>query len=437
MDITLLRVRQVLSPAFGIDSFAVNMIRGVRENKNMAYPTMCMCKDGWMEYDPKFIRENIETDQDLFCLVTHEFLHLALNHFIHDVLPDSIEHIAVDAVCNSMITNLWPDASGNGEWFTKLYNGNKIPNMLLRPGSQYRGSIVSKLYRAIWGGAVDNRLTTLEIINVMKTLIPHQIISRVLLLGNHGDGKVVGDLTGFDREMAERFLRELKRNMQDNSQAGFAEHLVDELVNMINSNLALKRQLLAQYATSAVLSKYLAPTEELERQASPLMLDPSSRDLINLINLHQVWIFHNREEVVDFEEQYGTAVYIDASGSVTAHLPDIIAILNRAKSQLSAVYWFSNQVVEANVRDLTKVRTTGGTDFDCVAGSILENGYKKCVVFTDGWASMTSDNQNALDTLGLEMLTIMYTESRKEDHVLNRWGPSMAIEDAVDTYKFA
>ena len=428
MDITLLKIRQVLSPTFGIDSFAVNMIKGAHANENLPYPTMGMNANGYLEYSPTFVQEHIKTDVDLFSVLSHEFLHLALSHFIHDAKPDSVEHIAIDAVCNSMITRIWPEESKKGAFFRKFYADDLIPNMILRPGSKHAASILSKLYPQIWTSRT--RPSTIEIINVMKTLITPASVLNVDLLGNHGSGAI-------NKEMAEKFLSELKRAIKSGKFGSEGSGLQEELLKLIDTNLSIRVKLLSRYACSMILGYYLAPSGELERTEHPVMINPSQRDLINLVNLGNVYTYHNLDEELINEESRGVVVYCDSSGSVTAHLPKIISILQRSKSQLSKLYWFSTRVSKADLGNMSRVKTTYGTDFTCIAESMLQHNYKKAVIFTDGHANMDEDVEEFMDELKPEILTILFSQKPNKDHILTKWGQSMLLEEAIDTYEYA
>ncbi|MHC5058240.1 MAG: hypothetical protein ACYTKD_26585, partial [Planctomycetota bacterium] len=79
-------------------------------------------------------------------------------------------------------------------------------------------------------------------------------------------------------------------------------------------------------------------------------------------------------------------VYLDVSGSVHDDLPRILGVLGNMQSDIEKVFTFSNDIVETSLKALAKgegIRTTYGTDFDCVAASILERGYPKAVMITD------------------------------------------------------
>jgi hypothetical protein len=90
------------------------------------------------------------------------------------------------------------------------------------------------------------------------------------------------------------------------------------------------------------------------------------------------------------------------------------------------------------------IRTTYGTDFDCVAASILERNYPKAVaclcvqsharrqVITDGYADMTEEHMEALRKRKVSILTVIFGDGDEECEALKPFGPIMKLEDVVE-----
>jgi hypothetical protein len=105
------------------------------------------------------------------------------------------------------------------------------------------------------------------------------------------------------------------------------------------------------------------------------------------------------------------------------------------QSEIEKVFTFSNDVVETSLKALAKgegIRTTYGTDFDCVAASILERGYPKAVVMTDGYADMTDEHMEALKKRKVSILTVIFGDGDEECEALAAFGPVMKLEDVVE-----
>jgi len=60
-----------------------------------------------------------------------------------------------------------------------------------------------------------------------------------------------------------------------------------------------------------------------------------------------------------------------------------------------------------------EVRTTYGTDFDCVAQSILEQGFDRAIVITDGYAGLSSELRDQLLQRQVRLLTVLYGHGSK------------------------
>jgi len=113
----------------------------------------------------------------------------------------------------------------------------------------------------------------------------------------------------------------------------------------------------------------------------------------------------------------GLAIYLDVSGSVNEYLPKILGILKSLRKEITTIFQFSNKVVETSFETLLKgsIQTTFGTDFNCIAQSILERGFDKAVIITDGYASMSDGLKEQLKKHGLVTLTIVFDDAQSCD----------------------
>ena len=77
-----------------------------------------------------------------------------------------------------------------------------------------------------------------------------------------------------------------------------------------------------------------------------------------------------------------------------------------------------------------KIETTYGTDFDCVAESILNWDFDKAIVITDGYATMCAYNLEQLQKRGVKTLTILFGELR----IISDWdslGDVVQLQDVI------
>ena len=94
--------------------------------------------------------------------------------------------------------------------------------------------------------------------------------------------------------------------------------------------------------------------------------------------------------------------------------------------------WTGAEIVAVTVFVRDDIRTTYGTDFDCVAASILERGYPEAVVITDGYADMTEEHAEALKRRKVSILTVIFGDGDEECDALLPFGPVMKLEDVVE-----
>ena len=146
---------------------------------------------------------------------------------------------------------------------------------------------------------------------------------------------------------------------------------------------------------------------------SPIPIYPSKRDLVLLAS--GVWpcYFHNHACRMTSRDR-GLAIYLDVSGSVNEHLPKILGVLRSLRNELTTIFQFINKVVETSFETLLNgnIQTTYGTDFDCIARHILDHGFDKAVIITDGYASMSDGLKHQLKNYGLVTLTILFDDAQ-------------------------
>ncbi len=68
----------------------------------------------------------------------------------------------------------------------------------------------------------------------------------------------------------------------------------------------------------------------------------------------------------------------------------------------------------------------------CVAAFILERGYSKAIVITDGYADLEEDNAKKLKETKVSILTILLGDGDEECEALAPFGPVMKLEDVLE-----
>jgi hypothetical protein len=393
MKITLELVRDVLRHALGRDSYIASLIKHIDENPNC--PTACITADGHMQYGLAFVQQYVSSEEDVFALVMHELMHPLLGHYIHGA--GELENIAADMVINATISQLFTRASDEGSLFKKFYEPHGIEG-LLRPMSRMRDSRYEDLYDVFYmhTRSRERWLSTGEVIQTLKILTPTVEMHAIVLLGTHGTradgpGASANNHSTEDLgEIAEELKNAVKR--QPRANAGYSENLYEMFIETLKSHLSIKKALLQKFATRQKMDNFQHDTSHSRIQVSPIPLRPSKRDLVLMSAGMTLFHYHNQAIGVTQQRQ-GLAIYLDVSGSVNHHLPKIIGVLESLRAELKSLFLFSNKVVEVPFKSLLagSVQTTYGTDFNCIAYSILERDLDKAVIITDGYAAIDPD----------------------------------------------
>lgn len=431
--VTLDTVRQTLRQALGRESFVAGFIRTVDENP--ACPTADITPDGHLRYNPDFVARYVATEQDLFCLILHEILHPLFGHFVHGA--GELENLAADLVINASVSLLYSRPSGAGSLFQKLYEPRGLPG-LLRPESRMRDSRFARLYDAFYAHTWSRSsasLSTGEVIQTLKVLVPPEECAGVLLLGSHGRASA-GRATGTSRFAPDtlcRIAEDLRRavDVDGLKRAGYGLDLHELFTEILKTHLSFRKALLQRFATQQKVDNFKRLIHRPRASLSPIPLHPSKRDLVLLAAGIAPFHYHNRVQA-PLEQKHGLAVYLDVSGSVNQHLPHIIGLLQSLKRDLKTLFLFSNKVEEVPFDTLLagRVKTTYGTDFDCIAQSILDRGFDKAVILTDGYASLKPDTAEALRKQRVCTLTVLFG-GKQECSEWMAFGEVVQLEDVV------
>lgn len=429
MQIDLRQIRNILKNKLGFNSFISTFIKSVTPK---AVGTACIDKDGNMYYDQKFVEKYITTPEDLFSMIMHELMHPLFAHYRYG--GGDIANIACDAIINAAITTLFTYQSNRGALFKKLYKSEGF-EILLRPGCDEVINRFSRLYKNLYNPPSKGELTTGGVILSLKVLLDTINVRAILLLGNHGASFIDREntLDKLPADILERIAGEIGEQISKSKQAGYSDQLSDLIMNVIKSCYTLKKEMLRNFVTRNKVDKFKEFGRRDMRRCSPIPLSPSKGDIVKLAAGLYPMYFHNRFQKETSKDR-GIAIYLDVSGSVNEYLPDIIGVLNSFRNEITTIFQFSNKVVETTFKSLLKgeIKTTYGTDFNCIAESILDRDFEKAVVITDGYATLSIESEQKLKDAGIRILTILFDDA---DSCLDLepFGPAIKLEDMKTT----
>lgn len=425
MQITLELTRETLRGAFGRESFIASFIKTIHPTTEV--PTACITAEGLLRYNPEFATDYVKAPCDVFCLVCHELMHPMFGHFIYH--GGEIENLAADMVINAAISLLYYGPSNQGSLFRAFYDDQGIEG-LLRPLSVMHHGCYDRLYGSFYGHHYGGRLSTGEVIHSLKVLTPVQECAAVVLLGSHMQAGRGQPGRGFPAELRASIADDLERASTWDNRAGYGQALHDLVIDVFRGQRELKRELLRRYTTKRKLDRFLECSRAPRISVSPVPVRPSKRDLVLLCAGVPPFYYHNRSSALR-EERHGLAVYLDVSGSVHDHLPEIIGLLRRFQDRLTSVFLFSNAVVESTFEDVCagRIKTTIGTDFDCIARSLIEKDLDKAVILTDGHALLDEGLAAQLEKEGVHLLTLLFGDKTACPEFAP-FGPVAQLEDA-------
>ncbi len=408
MKITLETVRQILREALGFDSFTAGFISSVEAGPT--HPTAGITKEGRLCYNPAFVQEYVTCGEDLFSLVFHELLHPLFGHFVYR--GGLLENIAADAIINAAISTLYTKASRGGALFKKTHSPKGLDG-IMRPYSQMTASRYERVYNRLYNSVFryNETMTTGELIQSLRILVDLEKAPSVLLLGTHGGGRGTSETAPLPCDVLSGIAEDIQRSIRNlpGRQAGYSQDLLDMFLEALRTHLSIRRALLQNFATKRKVDRFKQRYQIRRIATSPVPIHPSKRDMVLIAAGIYPCHFHNQLQRSRIKRR-GLAIYLDVSGSVDTYLPKILGVLKNLENEITSVLLFSNKVVEIPFSTLLqgKIRTTYGTDFNCIAESILERGYDKAVIVTDGCASMKEELSERLKQRGLCTLTILF-----------------------------
>ncbi|MFH1437288.1 MAG: hypothetical protein ABIJ56_16390 [Pseudomonadota bacterium] len=110
------------------------------------------------------------------------------------------------------------------------------------------------------------------------------------------------------------------------------------------------------------------------------------------------------------KDDHRVHLYIDVSGStneIQSFLYGLVLHLGDLTGE--PLYLFSNKVVEVSLKNLEEGsrKTTWGTDFDCVVEHALQNRFRKVLMITDGFASLSDEHAGRVLKGDLELYVLL------------------------------
>ena len=218
--------------------------------------------------------------------------------------------------------------------------------------------------------------------------------SDVMFLGNHGEA---GD------KLPEDIMTALRRALREDAGQGGAPE--EERVPDVKREARLP----ASFYTE--LRRILSPDPMHPLDAIAYAPDrsvlphPGRRE--GYLMGAGIWpFFFSRPMLQRDLDEWRVHLYLDASGSMCDVLPLVMGVtLNLQDIVGEPIYLFSNEVFTVTAKELEggQVKTTWGTDVDCLIDHAVSKGFKKVLVISDGIVNFERASLDAMKSHGLEL----------------------------------
>ncbi len=389
-------------PASRFEMETLTRLAGIHATRKV--PTACVeCKRRpKMLINPDFVEKYCTRDEHLFLLVMHELWHVLLAHTRMYPQMTQAHNIAFDAIINAGLMQRFPAAEYRG-FFEALNPADKFPSCLLRPPEgwpndpQYPEDIgpegTTEIIRRLYPPHNRRRVGVMPLYEeVLDLLIKSGMdLGEVVLIGNH-DGTPVHD----------PFLKD--------AMSKITEKWPDTPTNMRGMGFGMRNRNLNRTAAyenarrtfSNTLRQCLGPKPGRERNRGrvPITVTGGNGVLINprdrlasarkqLGAPQTLWAQPTEIKARIPEKPNRAHLYLDVSGSMNFIIRNMLGLLLPYVAERKVeVYQFSTEVDALSLQDLraARLKTTGGTDINCVLAHALEQQppVEKVLVLTDG-----------------------------------------------------
>ena len=365
--------------------------------------------------NPEFLKKHCRNDQQVKAVICHEFLHVLLRHTETYGSFSIAKHLALDAVINAIIhrrygaaySSIMSDLYGEAQDLTKLLRpmntGEKASYAAIRSFGRFGLPRWVHAWAALYKGrlmADDLESLALDIQNIGAAAgLEDDAGSGLFKIKSGlpaGTGGLLGDYESPGKPLSEELrkaLEEALRQMNGSSiwrspkSRGIGADAYKTLFT--EQNEPMRRW---ELKTLEILKRHLSPdkrarAERLTQAGFYIpVLSPKDRRAF----LRALWapFLPDAGWNTCQPQREGTAqVYLDVSGSMSAEMPALIALLNHLSRYIRRPFWaFSTKVARAVIEQgQLKAQTTGGTSMECVLEHIAKSCPAAAVVVTDGY----------------------------------------------------
>jgi len=359
--------------------------------------------------NPDFVKKHCKRDEHLFLLVMHELWHVMLAHTSLFPRITQAQNIAFDAIINAGLMRKFDQPVYRG-FFEELNPADKFPHLLLRPpvgwpeNPQYPEGIgpegTVRILRQLYPPKSPFRPTMPyydEILALIKQDLKERglLIEVPVLLGDHDSQQPYEN--AFLKDAMGRISRKWPMSMGNFGPPGQGGHMDDWFIDPYAATQELRR--VFSGVLRRALGNDLGEYRRKERLPIPGITGkgvlPNARDRQTVARKRlgipaTLWDQRSEYKARVPDRRVRAHVYLDVSGSMSEVLPHMVGLLRPYVYNGKAnVYQFSTEVDHLPLRSLRQgmVRTTGGTQINCVMQHLAEHeqSVRRVLILTDGY----------------------------------------------------
>lgn len=446
-------VISILQKRFGPHAFiSTSFIQRVKKSTEgmPQVDTLAVDPDGTLWWNEEFFYKHVNTPRKLEEALFHELLHHVLGDFTRS--KEYLANFFADIVINSIVGR----TLGHCDLMQSFYKGQVLPiEGMLRPGSTIRADAkkFQAMYNLIWGfWNPNNQAKTYqstanadmngdfnsiqELLDIGRIMLTRYQSARPQLIGGHGhegeqsvgQGGSGTERTdaGFDEEMSSearaRVGEEIADYLEQNcTSAGYGDKVFEMVIKTIRANATLISRMLEEFAIDNELSSIKRYFNVRIQKRAVYPRNGISRRDAALLGAGVMPVFWQTDRIRQRQQKRGVAIYVDVSGSVYGELPRVCGLIHAMRRDVDQVYEFSNIVLKTSTRELGAgiIKTSGGTDYDCIVEHAVQAGHKKIIVITDGYAGLREDNK-ALALANISNALVVYVKQHTKDEFWNQ-----------------
>lgn len=214
----------------------------------------------------------------------------------------------------------------------------------------------------------------------------HRYARVIVFLGDHEYGEESGEPV----DLPDWLVRPLREWMKGGKRAAYSEHEEEERIE-VEKRACWKFYEAVRLALEPDPNHHIL--KEMLTTDRGVIVFPGRREAL-MLGAGYFPAFYPYTSKGIIEDEWRVHLYVDVSGSTHESWSILLGLVSHLGEIVGEpVYQFSNRVEEVSLTDLSAgaVRTSRGTDFDCVAEHILRNRFRRALIVTDGHAELHAD----------------------------------------------